>query len=108
MADWFDPGPFVPEPLTERQREFLAVTLKYQPDRLLDLLTIEERVGVELMGAEEWLTILSKWDATQLISSLKDADVAEKVRDRPVKPVREATIREKASAHRRKWWDTGR
>lgn len=99
MSDWFDTGPFVPEPLTKRQRWRLVKDI----EKMLELLTHEERVAVELMGAEEWIDTLSKWDATRLIDTLKGAEVAEAVRDREAETARQAIDRE-PGAIRRRWF----
>ena len=115
MTDWFDTGPYVPEPLTKRQHDYLKNVLQNQHDRLLELLSDEERVALELMGAEEWLTVLSKWSATELIGAIQDGAVAERARKRSVKTAREAAKKDPSPAHRksaevktrRKWGATG-
>lgn len=115
MNDWWNTGPYVPEPLTERQHEFLKIVLQYQQEKLLELVSDEERVAIELMGAEEWLTCLSKWNATELIGAIKRAEAAAKTRRRSAKTVRQAAKKDPSPAHRkpttsntrRKWWATG-
>lgn len=114
MSGWHSTGPYVPEPLTERQHDYLQVLLQNQRDRLLDFLSDEERVALELMGAEEWLTVLTKWDATELIGSIERAVIAEKTRNRSARKARKAAKKEPSSARRkspavpvrRKWWRT--
>lgn len=114
MKDWYDTGPYVPDPMTPKQREYLEITLRFQQDKVLDLLSDEERVAVELMGAEEWLGVLTKWGASDLISAIKRAETAERVRSRSARTARRAAKREASPAHRkpaavpvrRKWWAT--
>lgn len=114
MGDWFDTGPYVPEPLTEKQRGFLQTVLQHQQDKLLEMLSDEERVALELMGAEEWLTCLSKWYATELISSILRQENAAKTRRREAQKARKAATKPAspsqrkpaASPVRRKWWST--
>lgn len=115
VTNWYDTGPYVPEELTEKQHGYLRIILQHQQEQLLELLSDEERVALELMGAEEWLTVLTKWSASELIGSIERAANAAKVRDRSVKTVRKATTKTPSPAHRkptvsktrRKWWATG-
>jgi hypothetical protein len=116
MAYWYDTGPYVPEPLTEKQHGYLQLILQHQREPLLELLSDEERVALELMGAEEWLTVLTKWSASELIGSIERAANAAKTRDRSAKTARQAAKKDPSPAHRkptatktrRKWWATGR
>ena len=115
MTNWYDTGPYVPEELTEKQHGYLRLILQHQQDQLLELLSDEERVALELMGAEEWLTVLTKWSASELIGSIERAANAAKVRDRSATTARKAATKTPSPAHRkptmtktrRKWWATG-
>lgn len=47
---------------------------------VMDVLTPEERTSVELMGFDQWLSELDKWEASALIRRIKDQNVVEEIR----------------------------
>jgi hypothetical protein len=77
--DWFrtDNTPKL-EPITDKQLFALGRNL----EQLRDILTPEERVNMELMGPQEFLKGLDKWEASRIIGVLKGDSVAQEIRRR--------------------------
>lgn len=82
-ASWFKTG--LPKdgmivPPTERQVFFLQ---RHMED-VLALLSPPLRVNAELMGFEEWIKIIDRYEASDFISAIKEGQVAQSVIERPV------------------------
>lgn len=70
--------------------------LKKMAEQVEDILTPEERTAVELMGYEEWLKDMDKWEASRLIGRVKQMNVMEEIHRRG-----------QMGLEPKKWHDTG-
>ncbi len=77
-SDWFTVGLPVPDKITPNQTHYL----RSQRAHMGDILSPEELCGMEMLGFEEWLADLGKWEASRYISILKGGSVAKEVRRR--------------------------
>jgi len=82
-TSWFKTG--LPKdgmivPPTERQIFFLQRHMA----QVLDLLSPPLRVNAELMGFEEWIQTIDRYEASDFISKIKEGAVAQSVIERPV------------------------
>lgn len=91
VSDWFKIGMPEREPVTNRQKMFLAKSW----EQVLDVMTPEERCNTDIMGFEAWLETLDKSEASRIISVLKGGDVAREIK------------RRSENAPPRRWFDTG-
>ncbi len=86
-----------PTDVTKLQRQFLV----QNAEAVMEILTPEERTAAELMGFDDWLKVLDRWEASRLIERIKNESVARDVRRQsgggPDEPDRKS----------RRWFETG-
>lgn len=68
-----------PEPITRAQR---GLILSFG-DEVLAHLTEAQRFNAALVGLRDWVRLLSKWEARQIIARAGEVEVARVVRRRP-------------------------
>ncbi len=115
IIDWYWEGAPEFDPITEFQKRFL----NDHKDAVMPLLAKTERVNVHIVGYEEWVSTLDKFEAMDLIGEIKDQTISKRVADRelfrrtrkrrihPKQTLREKLHqRDNGALKNRKWWDT--
>jgi hypothetical protein len=102
---WYETGYPEPAPITKAQGYFL----KARKNDIVQILTPGERVAMELMGYEDYVQTLSKYEASMLIGRIKGELIVGDIRRgegeeaaKILKELKGRRVRDGAT-----WWDTG-
>jgi len=115
IIDWYYEGVPDFDPITELQKLFL----NSHKDDVMPLLSPEERVNVHIVGYEEWISTLDKFESMDLIGEIKDQTISKRIANRELfrrgrhkRRRKQQTMRDKlrkrdeGSVRKHKWWDT--